>query len=89
MRRNSNKTLGGCERNGGPLSSSGRDEEEAEAEEEGEEEEGSEPTHHSRHIPSHSATWDNTLRREWQCEFWGRWVRSGHAEESAQTDSDM
>jgi hypothetical protein len=43
------KTLGGCERNGGPLSSSGH-EEEAEAEEEGEEEEeeeGSEPAHHS------------------------------------------
>ncbi len=72
----------------GPLSSSGR-EGGAEAEEEGEEEEGSEPAHHSatfRHIPP---TWDNTLRREWQCEFWGRSVRSGHPEESAQTDSDI
>lgn len=71
----------------GPLSSSGR-EGGAEAEEEGEEEKAANQRT-IPHIPPHSVTWDNTLRREWQCEFWGRSVRSGHPEESAQTDSDI
>lgn len=69
----------------GPFESSSGREGEAETEEEGEEEEGSEPARQS----AHSATRDNTLRREWQCAFWGRCVRSGHPEESDQTDSEI
>ncbi len=73
----------------GPRAPLGR-EEEAEAEEEGEEEEeGSEPGHTFptfRHIPSQ---WTTRSDENGSVKFWGRCVRSGHPEESAQTDSDI